>query len=178
MASHEALRDPVTDELLDWIEASLGRIAGSVAGLSEAQVRATAAPSGWSIAGLVGHVHASTRFWLHNVIGGNAVELDERGVWDNDPIVPFPALLERVTRETSDACAAVRGRSSEDAPGWWPEGAWGGYRQHTVRGVLMHVLNDDAAHVGHLDIVRELLDGTVWDDTENRIRTTADGNGS
>lgn len=116
MKSSELLRDPVTNELLDWIKGGLDHIAGSIAGLSELQVRVTAAPSGWSIAGVVGHVHVSTRFWLHNVIDGNSVDLDEGVAWNNDPSEPFPGLVECLARETSDACGAVRGRSSEEAP--------------------------------------------------------------
>ncbi|CCH69612.1 hypothetical protein BN10_270002 [Phycicoccus elongatus Lp2] len=44
-----------------------------------------------------------------------------------------------------------------------PEGAWGGYRQDSVRGVLLHLLKDNAAHSGQLDVVREGIDGAVWD---------------
>ena len=34
----------------------------------------------------------------------------------------------------------------------------------------MHLLNDNAAHTGHLDIAREQIDGAVWDFTLGRVR--------
>ena len=44
--------------------------------------------------------------------------------------------------------------------------------------VLLHVLNDNASHVGHLHIVREHLDGGVWDHAKNRTSIPVDWNGS
>jgi hypothetical protein len=36
--------------------------------------------------------------------------------------------------------------------------------------VLLHLLNDNAAHTGHMDIARERLDGGVWDHRRDGIR--------
>ncbi|GAA4200684.1 mycothiol transferase [Actinocatenispora rupis] len=165
--------DPVTTELLDWITNSTERICRSADGLTEAQVRTPAAPSGWTIAGLVGHVRDSTWFWLHHVIAGNPMEFRGDDEWDNDPDLSFPELLARLRDDTARGCAAVARIASGDAPGWWPEGAWGGYRQDTVRGVLVHLLNDNAAHTGHLDLAREAIDGGVWDYAVNGVRRPA-----
>ncbi|MEV0842117.1 DinB family protein [Actinocatenispora sera] len=163
MTQHPSQPDPVTTELLGWIQQATDRIGRSTDGLTEAQVRTPAARSGWSIAGLVGHVHDSTWFWLHHVIAGNPMQFGEDDGWDNDPALPFPELVARLRGDTARGCAAVAALASTDAPGWWPEGAWGGYRQDTVRGVLVHLLNDNAAHTGHLDLAREAIDGGVWD---------------
>ncbi|WP_154794615.1 DinB family protein [Occultella kanbiaonis] len=169
-------RDPVTIELLDWIQHTTEHIRGSAQGLTEDQVRAPAAPSGWSIAGLVGHVRDSTGFWLHNVVAGHPMDFQEDTAWDNDPDVPFATLLEDLRRTTgAEARAAVEHIASGSAPLWWPEGAWGGYRQSTVRGVLLHVFNDNAAHTGQLDIAREQIDGGVWDFGRNGVRVRRAG---
>lgn len=170
MTQHGTHQDPVTGELLGWIQQATERIRGSVDGLTEAQVRTPAAPSGWTIAGLVGHVHDSTWFWLHHVIAGNPMSFRDDDEWDNDPDCGLPELLARLRDDTARGCAAVAQVASTDAPGWWPEGAWGGYRQDTVRGVLVHLLNDNAAHTGQLDLAREAIDGGVWDYAINGIR--------
>ncbi|WP_029135214.1 mycothiol transferase [Nakamurella lactea] len=162
MTNNETIQDPVTDELLSWIESATRRLCASAGGLTDQQARTIVMPSGWSIAGLIGHVHDSTWFWLHHVAVGHPVDFDDKD-WDNDPALAFPELLERVRRDTAQGCAEVRALPSTAEPGWWPEGAWGGYRQDTIRGVLIHLLNDNAAHSGQLDIVREQLDGGVWD---------------
>lgn len=163
--------DPVTVELIGWVRQSIERVCGSVQGLTEAQVRQPAAPSGWTIAGLVGHIHESTRFWLHHVIAGNPTTLDEDSQWDNDPGLTLPQLVERLREDTACACAAIEGAAADAAPGWWPEGAWGGYRQETIRGVLIHLMYDNASHTGHLDLARERIDGGVWDYQLNAVRT-------
>ena len=164
-------QDPVTDELLSWIGASVRRLVASTKGLTEDQMRMPVAPSGWSVLGLLGHVHDSTIFWLHNVVAGNPTEFDESDdEWVNDPDRPATEMIAVLLADVATACAAVRGVASDQKPGWWPEGAWGGYRQHTVRGVMLHLLNDNAAHTGQLDIAREQIDGAVWDFAVNAIR--------
>jgi uncharacterized damage-inducible protein DinB len=170
MTCTPSLHDPVTVELLEWIRQSTERLCRSAEGLTEAQARTPVAPSGWTIAGLVGHVHESTHFWLHNVIAGHPMNFNDDDRWDNEPDIPVPLLLGRLRRDTDQGCVEVQHLSSTAAPGWWPQGAWGGYRQTTVRGVLLHLLNDNAAHTGHMDIARERLDGGVWDHRRDGIR--------
>ena len=40
---------------------------------------------------------------------------------------------------------------------WWPEGA----REVTLHRILVHMVGETQRHVGHADIVRELIDGAV-----------------
>lgn len=164
-----------TDELLDWIEGRCAHMAASATGLDEAQLRARPLPSGWSVLGLLGHVRESTVFWLRHVVVGEPFEAftEDDEPWDNDPAATGAEILAGFLAETSAACAAVRGLDADAAPGWWPEGAWGGYRQDTIRGVLLHLYTDNAAHSGQLDIVRELADGGVWDFMIDGVRVPA-----
>ncbi|SDD48829.1 DinB family protein [Auraticoccus monumenti] len=170
MNSNRALPDPVTTELLGWIRESTERLCRSSEGLTEEQVRIPVAPSGWTVAGLLGHVHDSTWFWLHHVLAGNPLAFSEEDVWDDHPDLSLGALQHRLRTDTARACSGVEHLPSGAVPAWWPEGAWGGYRQETVRGVLLHLLVDDTAHTGHLDIVREQLDGSVWDHALGGLR--------
>lgn len=156
--------DPVTLELLAWIQQSVERLCRSAEGLTDDQARTPVVASGWTVAGLLNHVHESTCFWLGNVIAGNPMGFqDDDEPWDNDPRTPVAMMLDRIRDDVSQACSQVRGVASSEAPGWWPEGAWGGYRQDTVLGVLIHLLNDNSAHTGHMDLAREGIDGAVWD---------------
>ncbi len=161
--------DAVTGELLAWIEAAVRHVAGATEGLSESQLRTPVTRSGWTTLGLVGHVRDSTLFWLNNVIGGIPTTMDDEE-WDSDPSVSAEEVVGRLTRDVSEACRSVRHVKSTAVPGWWPEGAWGGYRQDTVRGVLLHLLNDNAAHAGQLDVARESIDGAVWDFSRDGVR--------
>ena len=162
--------DPVTEELLGWSEAAVKHLARSCEGLTDAQTRAPVAPSGWSVLGLLGHVRDTTLFWLTNVIAGRPTTMGADDCWDNNPAAAAAEVIDRVLGDVERACAATRGVSSTAAPGWWPTGAWGGYRQDTVRAVLLHLLNDNVAHAGHLDLAREGIDGAVWDFAVNGVR--------
>ena len=138
-------------------------MAAVVEALDEAQLRATPLPSGWSMLGLLGHVRDSTHFWLHHVLLGVPTELDEEDLWDNAPALPAVEMVAGFVASYAADIRAVRALAADAAPRWWPEGAWGGYRQDTVLGVLLHLFADNAAHAGQLSIVRELADGGVWD---------------
>ena len=47
-------------------------------------------------------------------------------------------------------------------PLWWPEELFPGFRLHTLREIVLHVITETACHAGHLDAVRELIDGRTW----------------
>lgn len=47
------------------------------------------------------------------------------------------------------------------APAWWPE-FFANSRLDSVREVVLHVITETACHAGHLDAVRELIDGKQW----------------
>ena len=166
--------DPTTIHLLDCIEANVQRLAASLAGLDETALRSPVVRSGWTMLGLVGHVRDSSYFWLHHVILGHPMtfnDADER--WDNSPITPTVDVVKSLVSTVSTSCRAVRHLRADAEPGWWPNGAWGGYRQDTVLGVLAHLLVDNAAHAGHLDIARELTDGEIWDLSSDSVKVTA-----
>ena len=167
-----ASTDTTTDEVLDWLEGQCRRMAALVDGLDDAQLRATVMPSGWSMLGLLGHVRDSTHFWLHHVLRGHPVEMDDDGHLARRPARAGGEVLAGFVASYVADVAAVRalGLRPEEPPRWWPEGAWGGYRQDTVLGVLMHVLADNTAHTGQLSIVRELADGGVWDYAVGGVR--------
>lgn len=155
--------DAITAHLLDCIEANAQRLAASVAGLDETALRRPVVPSGWTMLGLLGHVRDSSHFWLFHVVLGHPKEFDDaEEAWDNAPITNGAEVVESLVTTVSASCSAVRHLRADDEPGWWPEGAWGGYRQDTVLGVLAHLLVDNTAHAGHLDIARELTDGGRW----------------
>jgi uncharacterized damage-inducible protein DinB len=163
--------DDTSREVLDWLEGQGQKMAALVDGLTDEQLRARPLPSGWSMLGLLGHVRDSTHFWLHHVLLGQPTELDEDETWDNDPALPAGEVVAGFVGSYAADIAGARGLAADTEPGWWPDGAWGGYRQDTVLGVLMHVFADNAAHVGQLSIVRELIDGGVWDYGIGGVRT-------
>ncbi len=165
--------DPVTTEVLSWLDACADQLVGLVDGLDDAGTRATVLPSGWTPLGLLGHVRDSTVFWLHHVLLGHPVAMDDDDVWDDDPAATAAEVVAGYLAAHRRAVDGVRALAAADRPAWWPEGAWGGYRQHTVLGVLLHLLADNTAHAGHLAVVRELTDGGTWDLATGSVRVPA-----
>ena len=51
--------------------------------------------------------------------------------------------------------------------------SWWSRPDVTLHGVLVHVVAEAARHVGHADIVRELIDGQGWVDHRARLEAAA-----
>jgi uncharacterized protein DUF664 len=86
------------------------------------------------------------------------VESDLRDAWwVPEPMSPADVVRAyRIEDERSDAYLA--GAQPDNAPRWWPDGD-GEDRPADLVEVTGHVLTEAATYVGHLDIVRELIDG-------------------
>jgi len=50
----------------------------------------------------------------------------------------------------------------DTAPAKWPEELRPDWRLEDLREIILHVITETACHAGHLDAVRELIDGRTW----------------
>ena len=66
-----------------------------------------------------------------------------------------PHVIEFYRAEIAAADTVLDGETSLDAPSRAP------FRPTTLRWVLTHVIEETARHVGHMDITRELVDGST-----------------
>jgi Protein of unknown function (DUF664) len=136
-------------------------------GLSDEHLRRPVLPSGWSCLGLVRHLTLSDeRYWFEVVVAGEPLDFwpeGENGDWRVEPDEPAEAVIAayRAAIERSDEIVAAR--SLDDAPvqpeDWWESA---GLSFPDLRAILVHVLVESATHAGHLDAVRELLDGRQY----------------
>ncbi len=140
---------------------------GKLHGLSEYDVRRPLTPTGTSLLGLVKHVASVELGYFGEVFGRPAgLELP----WFADDAEPDADMwaaadetreqiieLHRLSAAHSDATIE---QLPVDAPGevpWWPED-----RRHvTLHQILVHMCVETAQHLGHADILRELVDGTA-----------------
>ena len=133
-------------------------------GLTDEQLRRPVLPSGWSCLGLVRHLTLSDeRYWFEVVVAGGPLDFwpeGDAGDWRVGADEPADAVLDayRAAIDRSDEIIAAR---SLDEPPAQPEAWWveAGIAFPDLRSVLLHVLVETATHAGHLDAVRELLDG-------------------
>jgi uncharacterized damage-inducible protein DinB len=131
-------------------------------GLDDEQLRRPMTPSGTNLLGLVKHLAAVEYGWFCEAFGR---EVEPLPFTDDDPEADM-----RVTPDESTAdVLAFYGRARaaadkviEELPLDTRGTAWSG-QTVSLRWVLVHMIEETARHVGHLDIVRESIDGATGD---------------
>ncbi|GAA3000093.1 DinB family protein [Actinokineospora diospyrosa] len=129
-------------------------------GLTPAQATETPVPTSpvLSVLGIVKHLTAVERYWITRTAGGS----DEPSLWEPDdvhaewrirPEDTTTAVLAAYRDEWAISERAIASLAPEDHARRDPE--------RTLRWVLTHVIQETARHVGHLDLLREYLDGTT-----------------
>jgi hypothetical protein len=155
----------VRRELLEYLEYQRSSVRSIVGGLNEDAWHTPVVASGWTVAGMVEHLGNVERHWFQEVVAGSYRELP----WDEGRPPYDPQMAFTCDRPSSDVLGYYReqcGRSDEilgdislsDAP----RGSHGDDEKiPNVRVVILHVIEETAAHSGHLEIARELLDGAA-----------------
>jgi hypothetical protein len=158
--------EPDRAALLAALEYQRASVRSIVDGLSEEHWHTSVVPSGWTPAGLVAHLGGAERHWTYVVLDhdpGHPFDEDS----DDEPYDPYaPFVIDwpsskvlayylDQTRQTDEMLAAT-------ALGSAPRGRHGAedmYEPQSVREIVLHLIEETAAHSGHLEIARELLDG-------------------
>ncbi|WP_028644323.1 DinB family protein [Nocardioides sp. URHA0020] len=155
------------DLLLRQLGGQRDHVLDQVEGLDDAQLRRPVLPSGWSCLGLLRHLTLSDeRYWFGVVMAGEPLDFWPEGVnadWQVED-EESPASVISAYRAAVERSDAIIAGLSLDAPPatheeWWAEA---GQSFPDLRTVLVHVLVETAVHAGHLDAVRELLDGKQY----------------
>jgi uncharacterized damage-inducible protein DinB len=131
-------------------------------GLADDDLRRPMTQSGTNLLGLVKHLAAVEYGWFCDTFGRPTEPLPFD---DDDP----DADLRVEPEETAAGILAFYGRARATADrvigeiGLEETGmAWFG-EPVTMRWVLIHMVEETARHAGHVDILRELIDGTTGD---------------
>ena len=147
--------------LLAALQDQRAHVLRAVTGLSDDALRRPVLPSGWSCLGLVQHLTLDVeRFWFRAVVAGEAVDLcsgDE--AWRVDASTAPATVLTAYREEARRADEVVRRTDLDAAPAWWPTEVFADLPVRDLRETILAVLVETACHAGHLDAVRELLDG-------------------
>lgn len=160
----QAPRGPELDALLAQLRAQRAHVLGALDGLSEEDLRRPVLPSGWSCLGLVQHLAVDVeRFWFRAVVAGESVELlTGADGWTVGAEVPAAEVLDLYREECRLADAVLAATPLDAEPAWWPEDLAQVMAPRVLRRTVLHVIVETATHAGHLDAVRELLDGRSW----------------
>lgn len=149
-------RDTLTG-LLDFLRST---VVHKVAGLTDEQAFSTAIPpSALCPAGVVKHLTGVERFWFSIDFAG----ADLPWPWpDDDPHGNFPimagdtlaAIVAAYVQECGRSRQAIRDAHLDDI-------ARGPDMSFNLRYAIAHMIEETARHCGHLDLLRERIDGTT-----------------
>ena len=125
-------------------------------GLDAEQIRWRPAPSANSLGVIVVHLGYAERLWIRAIFAGEPMDMEWRrhmfdlpDGWEYDEIVAF------YKEETARVDAVLDRAASFDLP------SAGDLRPTTLCWAVLHLIEETARHAGHMDITRELLDGTT-----------------
>lgn len=150
-----------TEVLVRYLDYYRAVLLAKIDGLGEEQLRGSILPSGWSPLELVKHLTYVEMRWLE--WGFEGAEVGDP--WGDNQDGRWRVAADEVTsdlvaalRERGRTTAAIAGRHALDDLGA-PGERWDGDPEPTLERVLLHLVQEYARHIGHLDVVRELLDG-------------------
>ncbi|MEL7976666.1 DinB family protein [Isoptericola sp. F-RaC21] len=153
-------------DFLDYYRATVDR---KLDGMTDAQLRTSLLPSGWSPLELLTHlVHMERRWFVWGFLG----EQVDRPWGDNADAVPENPwrVLDGVGREELIAALHAGGERTRDiltGHDLTERAVVGGRftadqgEPPTLLWICFHVLQEYARHTGHLDVARELSDGAT-----------------
>lgn len=166
-----------------------------VDGLSERQLRMPLTPTGTNLLGVLKHVAYVDVGYLGEVFGRpfqhpllERIDADpSTDLWaaDDEPAEMIKDFARRAWAHTDRTIEDLELDAVGRVPWWGPNG-----EEVTLYWILVHVISENAQHLGHVDIVRELTDGVVglrrdgtnlpdnsaqdWADYTAKLRTIAE----
>ena len=151
------------DMLLAYLQRQRELVHWKLAGLADDAAQATRTPTGMTAPGLVRHLTNVERSWFRRHLDGQqGLEFD----WsEEDPDgdmrigerLPLAELLADYRAECERCDEVIARHELDDASA---------VRDHTLRWILMHLVEETGRHVGHLDLLREHADGAVGEEPD------------
>ncbi|WP_107098056.1 DUF664 domain-containing protein [Streptomyces atriruber] len=158
------MADTELTALLAVLNSKREHVLGILEGLDDEALRRPVLPSGWTCLGLVHHLALDDeKFWFRAVAAGERAAIEEilgsgDSAWQPAPEKTAEEVFALYRREGELADAFLADADLAAAPQWWPD-FFGDWRLDSLREVILHVITETATHAGHLDAVRELIDG-------------------
>jgi uncharacterized damage-inducible protein DinB len=186
--------DPKSD-LQRYLQAAREALLWKLDGLSEYDIRRPMVPTGTNLLGLVKHVASVELGYFGDTFGrpsGEPLPWFEEDAEPNADMWATPdesreqiVALYRRAWAHSDATIDALALDAIGHVSWWPDDR----SEVTLHRILVHMIAETDRHVGHADIVRELIDGAAglrpdndnmapgdkswWDGYRNRLERAA-----
>lgn len=168
------------DDLHHYLRGARGALLWKLDGLSEYDVRRPLTPTGTNLLGLAKHL-SGIEFLYFGFVFGRDVE--DPPAWHGEHVAPgtdlwataeesreyIIATYQRAGRHADATIEALDLEATGFVP-WWP----GEHVHPTLHRVLVHVIAEVQRHLGHADIVRELVDGSTGSHAHNALLESED----
>ena len=149
--------------LLGYLDYFRSVVLDKLGGLSEADLRSSRLPSGWTPLELLKHLTYVERRWLvWGFLGQDVADPwgdSENDRWSVGADETLVGLNEGLTNQAAVTRSVVEAHDLSEVGE--PGERWDGAPPATLERILLHLVQEYARHTGHLDIVRELIDGRV-----------------
>jgi uncharacterized damage-inducible protein DinB len=139
-----------------WLQHLRDSAVFKLEGLSAEQLRWRPAPDANSLGVIVVHLGYAERLWIRAIFAGEPMDMGWRAHmfelpegWARYDVIGFYRAENEQVDDVLDRAASF------DLP------SRGDLRPTTLRWAVLHLIEETARHVGHMDITRELLDGTT-----------------
>jgi len=149
------------EQLTGFLDFLRGTVVMKATGLTDEQARRALVPSRLTtVAGLVSHLTYVEQYWFGVVFDGRPDQWVDRFADDPDAefsagmVTPLVELVENYRQE----CARSRAVAADLDVG---ATAMRNGQPVNLRWVLIHMIEETGRHAGHLDLLRELLDGST-----------------
>jgi len=154
---------PTLTGFLDWNRAVA---ANKLRGLGDDDARRLLTPTGLSALGILSHLAWAERLWFRFRFAGEELEGVEMIAGDNSPtfVVADGTTVAEVISAYEEECERSR-RIADAAPSLDDLAVHVHriYGKTSLRWILVHMIEETARHAGHLDLMREGLDGSTGD---------------
>jgi hypothetical protein len=155
--------DHETELLQRFLDEQRHHVLGILEGLTEEQLTRPLLPSGWHCLGMVKHLALSDEhYWFRCVMNGESVDYFPQGRnadFQLDPGQTAADVFALYRDEIARADAIIAATSLDQPPRQPPDFD---VDFPDLRTVILWVIKETATHAGHLDAVRELIDGRQW----------------
>jgi hypothetical protein len=147
---------------LDWQRAV---VPNKLAGLTADDARRTMTASGLSMLGVVAHLRWAEHLWCRWHFAGEGVDPnlspgDNSHTFLLDDAATVDGELAQYASECAHSDEIARAAASLDDLAVHPHPLFG---HVNLRWVLTHLVEETARHLGHLDLMREAIDGRTGD---------------
>jgi hypothetical protein len=129
---------------------------------SDQVLRSVSTPTGLTLHGIVRHLENVERWWFRDVFAGQReltydwTDEDRDGEWHVPDDVAMADLLAAYARECARCDEVIAAAASLDVVSE--------HRDVSLRWIVVHLIEETARHLGHIDLLREQADGEVGEE--------------